>query len=936
MQNVRQVALELLDCERVTLFLIFERRGELRAMIDQNQILRIQFGEGIAGLVAQTGGSMNLPDVYEHPMFNKEVDRVTGFRTRSMLCMAVSDMTGKNVAVLQALNKRSGQPFTPADERSLRLFGTHLGNTLVKAKLHETAKREKERLQAIYTCFKSLNAAEEVGQMVVCATAALERHIIHAERVLFFLVDKPRGELWLHTHQAEAVRLRVGQQGGVVGMCAESRKPQSWAEFADPHLDPALGRLPAHLAPLRIKSVLVQPVHVANNDRVLAVVLALNKREAEGTSDIFFEPFFTDADCDAMALFAYEMEDLLSERTLELSLLSALSVVGHDGAHPSVAVQGAVGGGGAEGGGGTSTPGGPSSAVSLSGDEDFIRSRLIQMYLPECKMESPGSHGGIMFNRNSFSAATATANQMRASMDRKRTAGLSLSLIGDGGPAGAKRPGSGPGLGGSSFSRRSDLALPSHRMSLALRYLVSPPKQNGWGCGGVDVFRRISTHERLMAPWRRLMPVKSAGGAVGAAAAAAATATVVGEGNGGGKDGGDGCNADEAYEGGGGGGGTAAESISGLRMGHMPQPFGDFARVHEELRTAAEESLRVNVFDPQSVLENHHCAMTFAILSRADCNLLAVLTPEEQRAARKVIIAAILCTDMANHFTITQEFQKHGLGYEPDNESDRLLLIKIILHAADIGNAVRPFHVNHVMSRRVHREFEAQAHEEMSLGLPVTFSVDTSDRVMCARVELNFLLAEEEEQQRQQQQLQLLQLKSVEGEAPSKALPAASAVADTSPGVPTDVEPFSQATAVAAAETGNGGTCDGDGGGGGGSVEGQGSGDSGGSFGSLLPLEVQISDAAAATAAAAAHEAAVAAAAAAAAAASSLREQQGHGGGGGGTGGADMAISPKEKSQAEALLIRDEVDRLDQDHVRNPDPAVRDDDGDCPMSERVP
>lgn len=30
MQSVRQVALELLDCERVTLFLIFERRNELR------------------------------------------------------------------------------------------------------------------------------------------------------------------------------------------------------------------------------------------------------------------------------------------------------------------------------------------------------------------------------------------------------------------------------------------------------------------------------------------------------------------------------------------------------------------------------------------------------------------------------------------------------------------------------------------------------------------------------------------------------------------------------------------------------------------------------------------------------------------------------------------------------------------------------------------
>ncbi|GIL46507.1 hypothetical protein Vafri_3502 [Volvox africanus] len=1172
MQNVRQVALELLDCERVTLFLIFERRRELRAMIDQNQILRIKFGEGIAGLVAQAGGSMNLPDVYAHPMFNKEVDRITGFRTRSMLCMAVSDMTGKNVAVLQALNKKSGQPFTPADERNLKLFGTHLGNTLVKAKLHETAKREKERLQAIYNCFKTLSAAEEMGQMVICATAALERHIIHAERVLFFLVDKPRGELWLHTHQAEPVRLRIGQQGGVVGLCAETKKPQSWAEFVDPSSDPALGRLPPQLAPGRIKSVLVQPIHGTNNDRVLAVVLALNKREAEGTSDIFFEPFFTDADCDAMALFAYEVGDLLSERTLELSLLSALSVVGHDGAHPSAAEQQAIGGSGADGGDGSSTPGGPPSGFSLSGDEDFIRSRLIQMYLPEYKMEVPGSHGP-MFNRNSFSAATATANQMRASIDRKRAAGLSLSLFGDGGPLGAKRGSSGTGP-----TRRSDLAVSNSRMSLAVRaaatrsfgcaggtlqstsfrslrgmvegdsggaaspggwpdlaatgsgagnippvpsggtggsprdapgsplggfsdasgdlpllpcdfsrsrsstqaehptialrygcasngaqrgngmssrsggsisgptsggardgisppptfapththlnHLLSPPQWNGWSAGGGSDagLRRMSAHERLMAPWRRSMLVQSAAGSLGPGdgdddddiSDADVNDTCVG---------GDrrlaDTNLDEGARGGGaeaGGGGSGvgmgrpARGASGRRAAQLPEPFVEFAGVYEELRAAAEDSLKVNVGDPQalrthlsctnltqassprspcfypaeqlnswswdfteftveeliklaydifivsgamedfqlqpkilrnfltaaashyqaipyhnfnhvchvlqatylvsshtaavnvltslerlalliaalchdldhdghsnsfhvnsgselariyndqSVMENHHCAMTFAILSRTDCNVLAVLSPEEQRTIRKVIISAILCTDMANHFALTQEFQKHGVVYEPDIEPDRLLLTKVILHAADIGNAVRPFYVNHAMSRRVHREFEAQAHEELALGLPVTFSVDTSDHVMCARVELNFLdyvvstlwerlvdvlpelapqmaqlrinrtryrriadtgrtadqvLAEEEEEQRQRQLME---------EKPVSACAALEGRASTAPAGPSETQLGSIA---------NGETCA------------VGADNEVSGFGSLTPLEAQISGAAA-------------------------------------------------------------------------------------------
>ena len=40
-----------------------------------------------------------------------------------------------------------------------------------------------------------------------------------------------------------------------------------------------------------------------------------------------------------------------------------------------------------------------------------------------------------------------------------------------------------------------------------------------------------------------------------------------------------------------------------------------------------------------------------------------------------------------------------------EKEEDRVLLIKAVLHASDISNPVRPFHVNCVMSTSVHREF---------------------------------------------------------------------------------------------------------------------------------------------------------------------------------------------------------------------------------------
>jgi hypothetical protein len=42
-----------------------------------------------------------VPDAYSHPLFNPEIDRATQFTTRNILCTAIKDMSGKNIAVVQ-------------------------------------------------------------------------------------------------------------------------------------------------------------------------------------------------------------------------------------------------------------------------------------------------------------------------------------------------------------------------------------------------------------------------------------------------------------------------------------------------------------------------------------------------------------------------------------------------------------------------------------------------------------------------------------------------------------------------------------------------------------------------------------------------------------------------------------------------------------------
>jgi putative ABC transport system ATP-binding protein len=118
---------ELLEVERASLFLVDAQRGELWLKVAQEEggqpvDVRLPLDRGIAGEVARTGRALRVDDAYAHPLFNPDVDRQTGFRTRSVLCVPVDDRAGRVFAVAQLLNKRGGAPFDDGDEQRLREF----------------------------------------------------------------------------------------------------------------------------------------------------------------------------------------------------------------------------------------------------------------------------------------------------------------------------------------------------------------------------------------------------------------------------------------------------------------------------------------------------------------------------------------------------------------------------------------------------------------------------------------------------------------------------------------------------------------------------------------------------------------------------------------------------------------------------------------------
>ncbi len=123
---------DMLSADRASLYLYDAEHEQLRTKIAHSDgkvplEIRISVHSGIAGRVASTGQSMNVADAYAHPDFNPVMDKETGYRTRTLLCMPVYDRHKRVFAVAQLLNKKDGKPFTDTDEATFLEFARPLG-----------------------------------------------------------------------------------------------------------------------------------------------------------------------------------------------------------------------------------------------------------------------------------------------------------------------------------------------------------------------------------------------------------------------------------------------------------------------------------------------------------------------------------------------------------------------------------------------------------------------------------------------------------------------------------------------------------------------------------------------------------------------------------------------------------------------------------------
>ncbi|TET87024.1 MAG: GAF domain-containing sensor histidine kinase [Desulfobacteraceae bacterium] len=140
---------EFIDAEASTVYELDEEKSELFIRIARGEkkesVERIKFelGQGISGHVVQTGQPMVIQDVRKEKRFSPKFDRITGFHTRSMICVPLI-LRGKTIGALQVLNKKSGDLFTQIDVELLTSMSQQIAVAMENAKLYRRLEKRFE------------------------------------------------------------------------------------------------------------------------------------------------------------------------------------------------------------------------------------------------------------------------------------------------------------------------------------------------------------------------------------------------------------------------------------------------------------------------------------------------------------------------------------------------------------------------------------------------------------------------------------------------------------------------------------------------------------------------------------------------------------------------------------------------------------------------
>lgn len=173
LNQILDSAIEILNCEAGTLFLIDESTGELIFEVVKGPVAgelvgrRLPPGTGHVGRAVDSGESAIVNEVRSTEEWAQEADQDTGFKTRDLLLVP---MTIKNqvVGVIEVINRKDKMPFTQDDQDLLATFTSQAAVAMENARLYTLTDQQLaarvDELSVMQRIDRELNASLDVNR----------------------------------------------------------------------------------------------------------------------------------------------------------------------------------------------------------------------------------------------------------------------------------------------------------------------------------------------------------------------------------------------------------------------------------------------------------------------------------------------------------------------------------------------------------------------------------------------------------------------------------------------------------------------------------------------------------------------------------------------------------------------------------------------------
>ncbi len=224
LQNIPRLIGRLISFEAFAVYLLDERRGELRAAYSvgypaTDQPIRLKFGTGLVGVAVATEQPVLVNDLQGDARY---IEFVPGMNSEIVVPLLHKS---RPIGALNILSRNRNQ-FTIRDVAIVRQFGAHVAVALVNARLFDRSRRDAEAFETLAEIGRDVASVLDLDELF-SRIAQLTKRVIDYRTFGILLLNEERGELEMklavqYGEKVEVPRVQLGE--GLVGYAALHRE----------------------------------------------------------------------------------------------------------------------------------------------------------------------------------------------------------------------------------------------------------------------------------------------------------------------------------------------------------------------------------------------------------------------------------------------------------------------------------------------------------------------------------------------------------------------------------------------------------------------------------------------------------------------------------------------------------------------------------------